>query len=244
MPSKISNPVVYKIIFRADFPVTLDYVASFGSVAAKLKGYPTWEVEAGKVMLHDPEKCRSATLDAGAIIYEQDSGDENSALQSIDDILRTWPQLLNISEYRRLGFRKKYLISGKFAFDQLVALVNSRAFRLEDLTTFLPKIEDSYMRFDCIEEPYRFHIGLGPVRRREILSAMEFNRNHLNPNTARKDLQKINDDYPETAAFLDLDFFQMDGKMKAESVNSFLIAGRKRLDQISEKWAEFLLNEN
>jgi hypothetical protein len=240
MSTKIPNPAPHKTIFRADFVAGLDYVTLFTTAATQIKGYPTWEVEGGRVTLRDPANRRSAGLDVGIILYEQDSGNQDCELKSLDEILAIWPKALGIKEYRRLGLRKKFLLQEEGAFEQLVALLNSRAFRLEELGRFLPKIGDSMMRFDCVEEPYRFHMTVAPVRRNEIFAAMEFNRTHLDPQKVGKDAQKINDEYPATAIFVDLDFYQSGVNIKAEAVNQFLIAGRKRLDEIAQNWAKFL----
>ena len=183
---------------------------------------------------------RTAVLDPATIIYGQDSGDTEVEVKSIDDIMAIWPKLVNLDECRRLGLRKWYIIPTNHRFEDLVALLNSRALRMEDMASFLPKITDSYIRFDASEDGYNFHIAIGPVQRKEIFSRLEFSHDHLNPGEKRKDAQKVVESYPETGILIDIDFFQNGSNLKKEEMIKFLIHGRERIKKIAEDCSKFI----
>ena len=237
---KLPSPTVWKTLFRAHFPPNLSYFSIFTNIASSIAGYPNWEMDGAKVTLIDWEKRRNAMLDYQSFAIEQDSGDLELETASIENLLARVPKELGLKELTRLGYRRKYLLAVEISFESLVAIMNTKLLRQAELGEFLPAISDSLFVFNSAGKPYSYNITIAPVRKTELLRALEFNQQfHLNPRGKAKDYEKVAEAHPNTAMLIDVDFFQSEARIPLESIISFLTQGRHEMQRITTALAAY-----
>lgn len=237
---KLPTPTVWKTIFRADFQGEISYLTTGPQVASSITGYPNWEIDGAKITLYDWQKRRSAQMDIGYFAIEQDSGDLELETSSIDRLLEIVPDKLLVKNYVRLGYRRKYLFEVEMEFDSLVAIMNTKFLRQAELASVLPAISDSLFVFNSYISPYRYAITFAPVRKSEMLRALEHNRQyHLNPRAKAKDLEKLSESYPLVSMLADIDFFKVSENIPITEVVPFLLKAREEMKRITTSLSQY-----
>jgi hypothetical protein len=161
----------------------------------------------------------------------------------IQRVLDELPAALQVQFFTRLGYRRQYLIAVDLPFDGLVRVMNLKLFSQDErLRQFMPiQVEDLMYRIDSRDEPYRYHLTIGPVRKPEIPRYVTYNRqHHLNPASSEKEYLAIIEKYPDVAVFLDLDLYQEGERLQAGEAASFIVAARQKLQGLAEDVSEYL----
>jgi len=152
---------------------------------------------------------------------------------------------LEIENFIRLGFRRKYLVRVDMPFESLVTILSVKLLSQDErLRDIMPqKVEDIMYRVDSSEEQYRFHFTIGPVSKQEIPHYLTYNReHHLNPETADEDYQAIVEEYPEVAVFMDIDIYWSEEK-ELKDAAYFVDNARDKLHQIVIGLTNYLFEE-
>jgi len=165
---------------------------------------------------------------------------EEKYLQRVVDEL---PAALQVDFFTRLGYRRQYLIAVDLAFDGLVRVMNLKLFSHDErLREIMPaQIDDLLYRIDSRDEPYRYHLTIGPVRKPEIPQYVSYNRqHHLSPLASEKEYLAIIEKYPDVAVFLDLDLYQESERLQAGEAGSFIVGARQKLQGLAEDVSAYL----
>lgn len=244
--SKILKPILCKTIFQLSYKPHLRFYNVLMSAAEKLNVFEDWETNRLFVLLRDFDNHCSVAIRHDSIAYEQDSDKLNMEEDRIQLILRELPNALEIQSFIRLGYRRKYLIPLTMSFESLVNIFNVKLFsQSEKLRDILPsKISDLIYRADYIEEPYQFHLTLGPVRKREIPQYIQYNlENHLRPQELQEKYQDIIKNYPEIALFIDIDFYRTEKNFNVEYASEFVSIARQKIFEMIDKLNEYLFSQ-
>jgi len=208
---KATNKVfasLHKTLFQARYKPELEFYELLYSVAKKFDNFPDWKTDRLSVVLRNFSKRCSLGIQHTNFSYDQDTNSITDEEFNLNKAIEIIPQYLKISSFVRLGYRRIYLISTDMQFQELVDILNIKFFSHEtELIKIMPsKVYDLQYVIDSTDDPFRFHIRIGPVRKEEIPSRIPFNKeNHLAPKTTQKDYEQITSSYPKVAVFIDLD---------------------------------------
>src|SRR4030042_5600328 len=204
-----------KSIFQVRYPAKMQIFDLLTLVQEKLQDkYEHWRTDRLSLTLHDFKKLCNLVINHQSITYEQDSGnqgiEQDIENENIEIILSQLVGMLKIDSFERLGFRKKYIMPVRMDFTELVTVLNFRLFSQEaELLKFLPKsFTDLLCAIDAEEGDLKFHIKVGPVKKKEIIQYMEFNQGlHLEQKNRNENFLKISSAYPDVAILLDIDIY-------------------------------------
>ena len=128
------------------------------------------------------------------------------------------------------------------SFSDLVSILNIKFLSQDEkFIKILPsKVEDMMYRVDLAEDPYRFHLTIGPVRKNEIPKWVQFNRRHLPDDNQDVVYHSIVEKYPDVAVFMDIDIYQHKEGIEIEEVASFLEYARRQVHELVEELNAYL----
>jgi hypothetical protein len=118
-------------------------------------------------------------------------------------------------------------------FNELVTILYYKLFSQDAaLTKIIPsKTEDLMYRLDASDDSFKYHITLGPVRKKEIPKYISVNKKlHLHPDELLKqeELSDIITAYPELAVLIDIDVYRdVDDISIADSTDIYYAAREK-----------------
>lgn len=242
---KFPTPIPYKTIFQARYKAELKFYNLYISAAQQFPEYADWVTDRFKITLKDYNNHCSLTIAHNSFGYEQDSTDVDLEIKNISRTIERLPTALDVGSFLRLGYRQLYLISVDMPFESLVSIMNIKFFSQNNkLRQIIPStVEDLMFRFNTSEEQYKHHISLGPIRKAEIPQWINFNAdNHLNALTAEEDYRIIEQKYPETAVFIDIDFFQLSQQIPGSELLPFLDIARQKVREIATGLSEYLFS--
>lgn len=240
---RVPKPALHKTIFQARYKAELKFYELLMPAAQRLHEYPHWETDRLIVTLRDFDKHCSMAIAHDSFSYEQDSQDTAMEEKYVQQVLDELPAALQVDFFTRLGYRRQYLIAVDMPFDGLVRVMNLKLFSQDErLRRIMPvQVEDLLYRIDSRDEPYRYHLTIGPVRKPEIPRYVAYNRqHHLNPLTSEKEYLAILDKYPEVAVFLDLDLYQESERLQAGEAAPFIADARHKLQSLAEDVSAYL----
>jgi hypothetical protein len=240
---RVPKPELYKTIFQARYKAELKFYELLMPAAQRLHEYPHWETDRLRVTLRDFDKHCSVAIAHDSFSYEQDSKDTAMEEKYIQRVLDELPAALQVGFFTRLGYRRQYLIAVEMPFNGLVRVMNLKLFSQDErLRQIMPvQVEDLLYRIDSRDEPYRYHLTIGPVRKPEIPRYVTYNRqHHLNPLASEKEYLAIIEKYPDVAVFLDLDLYQEGERLQGGEAAPFVVAARQKLQGLAEDVSEYL----
>jgi hypothetical protein len=240
---RVPKPALHKTIFQARYKAELKFYELLMPAAQRLHEYPHWETDRLIVTLRDFDKHCSVAIAHDSFSYEQDSQDTAMEEKYVQQVLDELPAALQVDFFTRLGYRRQYLIAVDMPFDGLVRVMNLKLFSQDErLRRIMPvQVEDLLYRIDSRDEPYRYHLTIGPVRKPEIPRYVTYNRqHHLNPLTSEKEYLAIIEKYPDVAVFMDLDLYQESERLQAWEAAPFVAAARQKLQGLAEDVSEYL----
>src|SRR6202035_2150928 len=180
--AQVNPPKLFKTIFAAQFKPYLNFFSLFREGAAKLTHYPHWATNFGNITVRNFETRCSINIQNRTIGFVQDSGDINNEQTRLTELVDVLIPELQLTTFVRLGYRRQYLVPLDTTFESLVSILRLKLLSAADqLQQILPgEVHDLLYRINCSQDDDRFHIHLGPLKRREIPQYINFDaENHL-----------------------------------------------------------------
>lgn len=227
---------LYKVIMQVRYKPELIFYNLLYGAATKIENFPHWTTDRFHVTLKDYDKYCSVTISHNNFAYEQDSGDENLEVRNINHIVSILPSELDLVEFTRIGYRRRYLIPVNMSFAELNSLMNLKVYSdpLRNLAGF-PEVKDMMYRVDLIDGEFDARLTVGPVDQTEIPQRIEFNEGqHIDPNR-ESPLPKIYSDYPKVAIFVDIDVYQ-EGEIPISNCEDTIL----KLNHRAKSWIDLL----
>lgn len=242
---KLPNYSFYKTIFQARYKPHLKFYELLMTAALKFDEYPHWKTDRLKVTLRDYDIRCSLTISHNSYSFDQDLNENDYQMKYIEKTLTILPEAIEISAYKRLGFRRKYLIPIEMIYSELVTLNFIKTFQYEQLKNLLPvKIDDFSFQLDCTDDKLKFHINFGPITKNQIPKFIEFNEeNHLSPLTRGKDYRDIIEKYPRVAVFIDIDVYRDEENISTLEGVTFLNEADSRMQKLVQNFRDFLFTQ-
>ena len=227
-------PALRKVIFQVRYRPRLEFYDLLMSAAGQLAEYPHWQTNGLSVTLKDFAKRCSASISHNSFSYEQDSDDAALAGEGIERVLGVLPAALHLDVAERWGYRCQYLTPVALSFQALVSVMHVKLFSQDErLRRIMPQVSDLMYRIDASEDPYGYHLTLGPVRKAEIPVYLAFNQaQHLDPKTAQEDYRAVVESYPDVAVFADLDVYQESSELSLGDARSFVATARANVERL------------
>ena len=212
MTKKIPQPVLHKFTFQATYKPNLKFYDLLYSATQKLSGYEHWETNRLYVFLHDYEKHCTLAVRHNVFSYEWDYSGASNYINDVKDTLEILPTSLEIKTFRRLGFRKHFLIPTHMRFEEVNNILNLKFLAQdEQLTNLFPSgvTDMSYVAVGTDDE-LEFRIVVGPMKRKEISSYIQVNQKYNFAPDKPSDYASVLSSYPEISVYLDIDVFRRD----------------------------------
>jgi hypothetical protein len=242
----VSAPKLFKTIFEARFKPYLNFYSVFRTAAAKLTHYPHWATDSNTITLRNYDTRCSLAIHNGAFGFSQDSSDITNEEARLKEAVDTLIPELGLTTFRRLGFRRQYLVPLQITFESLVSILELKLLSgAEQLQQILPgEVNDLLYRLDYSESDDKFHIHLGPLRRQEVPKYINFEaENHL-PAELREDLlRQILAGYPEVSMLIDIDYYQVSTDISVQAARDFIPKARRRLDELTRQFHEYVFSQ-
>ncbi|MBI4324087.1 MAG: hypothetical protein HY674_02365 [Chloroflexi bacterium] len=239
----IVKPVVCKTIFQVRYKPGLRFYDIFRAAAQKLAGYPHWTTDSLSVTLRDFDNVCSINIQHNLFTFQQDSRNPENEVAKVNAALEVLPPSLEISSFKRLGYRRQYLIAVDMAFDSLVSVLKIKLLSQDDrLLSFLPpRLEDLLYRVDCADGLHRFHLHVGPMQKHEVPRYVAFDaENHLAPEDRDDKYRLTLAGYPETSVLVDIDVYRIADEIPLNEAAEFVVAARDKADNLSSRLTEYL----
>lgn len=240
-------PRLHKVVVEARYDASLGFYDRLYPAAQALTEYADWQTDRLTVVLKDFAVHCSAYISLKRFGYEQDSHDEALETERVDSLLATLPNAINVREFKRIGYRRKYLLPLDIDYDRLVQIMDVKLFCRDDaLLQCIPRdTTDLLYRTDAAEGDNRFHLTIGPVRNEEIPKLLTFNaENHLDPEDRDAALRKIVEGYPTIGVYFDVDMYHDAAHVDVDGAGSFIRAARARLSRMVADLTTYLFEES
>lgn len=244
---KTPKPVLYKTIFQLQYKVGLKFFDLLFPAAQRLTKFPNdWETDRFSVTLKDVERYCSLTIKHTSLTYEQDSNELDLEERYIQQALEELPTALEIDSCIRFGYRRQYLVETNMPFEALVSILDLKLLsQNEALRQIMPYIiTDMMYRIDCIDDPYQYHLTIGPVKKEEIPTRISFNQeNHLSSTKREAIYQEIVNKYPEVAILIDIDLYQLAEKLLIKDALPFSKFSQEKVHTMATDLSRYLLQK-
>lgn len=200
----------YKTIFRADYAPTLKFYDKLYSLSQGLGGYPDWWTDRLSVTLQNFEIHCNLHLGHNVYVYAQDTkGRRDEDDRRIREAVEAMSSELEISDFKRLGFRRMYLYGVSMNFDNLVSLTSDKflAHNKEIESGICPHMDDVAYVVDYTEDSAKIKLRLGPMKKQDLEVHMQPDRhNNFAAGERSRPALEIYAACPEVSLFIDIDY--------------------------------------
>ncbi len=233
----------HKTIFQARYNPQLNFYPLLFSAAQELDNYKDWETNSLSITMMDFDNHCNVLISNNSFSYEQDLENDELEAKRINEVVQKLPSALKISNFTRFGYRKRFLIPIKnMDFNSLVTVIDTKLFsRDETFRDILPKVKDLTYRVDLFDNPFEYHLTIGPVAKSEIPNYVDFNiKRNLSLSNQAQQYQKIIDKYPDIAIFIDIDFFQQGESIGTNLIDEFVEIAKQRVHKLASNISHYL----
>jgi len=211
-----------KAVFELRFNPKLDFFDKLFEENVFQSEFEKWFTDRLKITFSDTKKKHSLLINHEKIVYEIDSFDKAIEKEYIDKIIKSYNLFFKNEDLNRIGHRFWILIPIKeMSFEDLNELFNIKVYSEGLLTSLGDNPIDNLVSIRSKAGDLHYKLDFAPISKIQIPEFIKLNiQSHISQDRFEsvKEVNRIYDEYPEVALYLDLDIsIEIDDIRKLEN---------------------------
>ena len=234
------DPKFYQVTCEYRFKPTLDFYNHMHEIGSPFTGdYQHWQTTGLKLNFSNPKDRSTLAIEHNRLAATIDVPSEPEMLETtFQRALKEYQKTVKINQFRRVGVRSISMVSVKFAFDEILEVMQTKLLPHNDaLSQIVGKTVKDFM-YNVVTEKdgNTLHVICGPVQKKEISRWYNPAELVIDPEDEVKEIS-----YPDVALFVDCDCYN--DKPTPKLAESFFQSGLKTVISIPRQLTNYILEQ-
>jgi hypothetical protein len=237
---------IEKCLFQIKFKPTLAFYENLYKNQTIFDFFPHWQTDRLKVTLRDYEKKHSLTIKHDSVTYETDNFLKKNEEEVINLVSNNFNHITNKKLIDRFGHRFFCLFPISISFDELVKIINLKAFSKDFFKAINREPDDSTITITSKFKDLDFRLTVGPMKNTEVPNFIGYNiENHVDVSSNNKysELAKLVENYPKTSLYIDLDLFNTNMNSLGE-IEEFYNSSHEAYEELTNNIVSYIFAES
>ena len=228
----------YQMTCEYRFKPILDYYASMHKIGSPFSDeYQHWQTSGLKLNFSNPKDRSSLAIEHNRLAVTIDVPSTPDMLEArFQRAFKEYQKNVTLSQFRRVGVRSVSMVGVKFAFDELVEIMQTKLLPRDDALSQIVggMVKDFMYNVVTEKDGTRIHVICGPVQKNEMSKWYNPAAMTIDPEDEVKEIT-----YPDVALFVDCDCYN--DKPTPKIVETFYQSGLKTATAIPEQLVKHIL---
>lgn len=230
----------YQVTCEYRFKPNLDFYGRIREIGLPFtEDYQHWQTSGLKLNFSNPKDRSTLAIEHNRLVATIDVPSEPEMLETrFQRVFKEYQKNVKIGQFRRVGVRSISMVSVKFAFDEILEVMQTKLLPSDDvLSQIVGKTVKDFM-YNVVTEKdgNTLHVICGPVQKKEI--SRWYNPTDL-VTDPEDELKEIS--YPDVALFVDCDCYN--DTPTAKVAETFFQSGLKTVISIPEQLKKHILEQ-